>query len=85
MAGKKPVKEFRLNGVRAGIWGNTSKEGQFWFNVSVTRSYRDGEQWKESSNFGRDDLPALSKVADLALAWIVAEQAKFGHASEPEE
>src|SRR5262249_19552563 len=82
MTGKKPVHEIRLNGIRGAVWSNTNKEGQVWFNITVTRNYRDGDQWKESTNFGRDDLPALSKVADLVLAWIVSAQAKPNHERE---
>jgi hypothetical protein len=30
----------------------------------VQRIYKDGEDWKTSDSFGRDDLPLLSKVLD---------------------
>jgi hypothetical protein len=38
--------------------------------VTISRLYRDGDQWKDSSSFGRDDLPLLAKVADLVHTWI---------------
>ncbi|NLF73814.1 MAG: hypothetical protein GX575_32795, partial [Candidatus Anammoximicrobium sp.] len=28
------------------------------------------DQWKDSSSFGRDDLPLLVKVADQVHTWI---------------
>jgi len=32
--------------------------------------YKDGEEWKQSDSFGRDDLPLVAKVADMAHTWI---------------
>jgi hypothetical protein len=39
-------------------------------NVTFTRLYKDGDDWKTSSSFGRDELPLVAKVADLAHSWI---------------
>ena len=76
---KKPVHEVKLGSIRAAVWANKSEDGRTWFNVTIGRLYRDGEQWKDSASFRRDDLPLVAKVADLALAWILAEQAKLGN------
>ena len=35
-----------------------------------SRHHRDGNQWKDSASFGRDDLPQAIKVADKAHDWI---------------
>ena len=67
----QPVHEFRLSRIRATIWANRNKKGEAWYSVSVCRTYRDGDCWKDSQSFGRDDLPLLlSKASDLAYAWI---------------
>lgn len=66
----KPIHEIRLGTIRASIWANLSRDRRTYFNVTVTRLYRDGEQWKDSPSFGRDDLPVVGKVVDLAYAWI---------------
>ena len=34
------------------------------------RLYKDGDEWKRTDSFGRDDLPLVAKVADLAHLWI---------------
>jgi hypothetical protein len=34
------------------------------------RLYRDGDEWKTTASFGRDDLPLVSKAAEMAYAWI---------------
>lgn len=67
---KKPVHEIRLGRIRAAIWANQSNGSGAWFNVTVSRLYKDGDTWKDTSAFRRDDLPIVSKVVDMAYAWI---------------
>jgi hypothetical protein len=33
---------------------------------AVSRIYKDGDEWKQTESFGRDDLSLLAKVVDLA-------------------
>ncbi|MCA9124024.1 MAG: hypothetical protein KDB11_27785 [Planctomycetales bacterium] len=76
-AKKKPVHEIRLGCVKAAIWENESEQGVH-YNVTFSRLYKDGDEWKDSSSFGRDDLLLLGKVADLAHTWIY-EQSQNGN------
>ena len=66
---QKPVHEVRLGRIKAAIWANRTDNG-VRHNVTISRIYKDGEQWKDSSSFGRDDLPLVAKVCDLAHSWI---------------
>ncbi len=66
---KRPVHEIRMGCVRAAIWENETQNGTR-YNVTFSRLYRDGEQWKDSSSYGRDDLLLLAKVADQVHTWI---------------
>lgn len=72
MAQKKdePVHRIPLGRIVAAIWANKAKDGRVWFNVTITRSFKDGDQWRDTSTFGRDDLPIVAKAADMAYAWI---------------
>lgn len=65
----RPVHEVRVGRVRAAIWENQTDQGPR-HNVTVSRLYKEGDQWKDSSSFGRDDLPLVAKVVDLAHSWI---------------
>lgn len=65
----KPVHEVRLGRIKAAIWANDGENGTR-YNVTFSRIYKDGDVWKDSTSFGRDDLPLLAKVADLAHTWI---------------
>lgn len=64
-----PVQEVRLGAVKAAIWRNETENGAR-YNVTVTRIYRDGDQWRTTESFGRDELLLLAKVADHAHTWI---------------
>ena len=66
----RTVHEFRLGRIKAAIWENETQNGAR-HNVTLTRIYRDADdQWRDSSSFGRDDLPLVAKVVDRAHDWI---------------
>ena len=69
-ASNKPVHEVRLGRIRAAIWLNDTENGPR-YNVQISRLYKDQkDKWKDSASFGREDLPLVGKVADLAMVWI---------------
>ena len=70
MANDKPVHEIRLGRIKAVIWGNEIEGGGCRHNVQIRRLYKDGDDWKDSDSFGRDDLPLVAKIADMAHTWI---------------
>ncbi len=72
----KPVHEVRLGRIKAAIWANDTEQG-VRHNVTISRIYKDGNEWKTSHSFGRDELPLVQKVADMAHSWI------FQHGQEP--
>jgi len=57
----RPVHEIRHRNIRAAIWRNDTAKGPM-YNVTVSRSYRHGEQWKDSNSFAFDDLMNLAKA-----------------------
>lgn len=71
----KPVHEIKLGRLVAAIWRNEidSENGgtMVRHNVTFSRLYKpEGEQWRNSSSFGRDDLLLLGKLAERVHAWI---------------
>jgi hypothetical protein len=77
----RPVHVIRFGGIKAAIWRNQTSAGPI-HNVTLTRSYKDGDKWKESTSYGFDDLLTAAKCLDLAHTWIHeardAEQAEDG-------
>ena len=65
MANQKPVDEIRIGRAKATIWRNGTEEHPR-HNVTFSRLYKDGDQWKSTQSFGRNDLLVLAKVADQA-------------------
>ena len=81
MANHKPMDEVRIGRVKATIWKNgtedaprSSRDAPAYvaYNVTFSRLYKDGDQWKSTQSFGRSDLLTLAKVADLAHTRIYA-------------
>src|SRR5689334_19600686 len=64
-----PIHEVRLGQIKAAVWKNETEAG-VRYNVTFCRLYKDGEDWKSTDSFGRDDLLLLSKVADNTHSWI---------------
>ena len=64
-----PVKRFRIGNVTASVWKNEGTEKSF-FNVTLRRSYKDGDDWKDSDSLAHGDLLNASMVLTRAEAWI---------------
>lgn len=76
MPKEKPVHEVRLGAIKAAIWKNDTDNG-VRYNTTIRRLYKDGDDWKDTDSFGRDDLLVVAKVSDMAHTWIHQEaQAK---------
>ena len=65
-----PIHTIRMGLIKASIWRNQTRVGDR-HNVTLSRLYKNGEVWKESTRLGRDDLLVASKVLDQAHSWIV--------------
>ena len=73
-ATNKPIHEVRLGSIRAAVWREQAND-KVRFNVSVTRSYKDGEKWKTSDYFGREDLPKVAVVVQKVYEWTFSPEA----------
>jgi len=65
----QPVHKIRHGAISASIWRQESEKGPL-FNVTFQRSYKDGDTWKNSSSFGRNNLLVVSLIAARAFEWI---------------
>jgi hypothetical protein len=67
----KPKLEIRRGLIKVRIWQRRSKKGG-GYSLSVVRLFRNGDQWKESTRLGCDDIPLARLVLDEAYAWMLA-------------
>ena len=88
MEKKRPCYETRLGSIRVAIWENVTEGGatggngnggnsapRRWHNVSLTRRFKIGNQWKETSTFnGLGDLAQACRALQLAEQWITKRQ-----------
>ncbi len=65
----QPIHEIRKGLIKVRIWRKKTRDG-LRHTVSVTRLFRNGDSWKESTRFGRDDIPLIRLVLDDAHTWI---------------
>ena len=75
----KPVKVFRLRGVSASVFENHSKNSDrsvTFHKVSLQRTFKDGDEFKTTTSFGRDDLPVCVHVMQQAWAFILDAESK---------
>ena len=70
MAARKPVYKIRLGSINAAVWLNENGNDDVRYNVTIVRSYKDGNEWKDTTSFSRDDLPAVKTAIEMAYAWI---------------
>lgn len=66
---KQLVHEIRFGLIKCEIKLASTAHGDR-YDVSFVRLFRNGDKWQESTRFGRDDLPLVAKIADLAHTWI---------------
>jgi len=69
---KATVHEIRRGLIKVRIRQRKSQQGMR-YSLTVVRLYRNGDHWKESTRFGRDDIPIVRLVLDEAYGWIFME------------
>ena len=66
-----PVHNEKVGGIKVSTWENKSKEGVPFYTVSIQRSYKDGNDWKNTDSYRINDLPkvilALQKTYEKAV------------------
>ena len=70
---KSKTREFRYGLIKSVVAIRKTK-GVVRYTVSVVRLYRNGDQWKESTRFGPDDIPVMRLVLDKAYGWILLQK-----------
>ena len=77
----KPLKVFRLRGISASVFENHSKNTEraaTFHKVSLQRTYKDGDEFKTTTSFGRDELPICMHLMQQAWAFILDAESKRG-------
>jgi hypothetical protein len=74
-SGNIPVFAARHRALKASVWQNSGENGVF-FNVTVSRSFKEGDTWRESGSFGYDDVLIVAELLRTCHGFISREMAK---------
>lgn len=67
---RPPVYAKKVGNVRVCVWANGDEQRTF-FNVTIGRTYRDGEQFKESNSLnGLGDVACLTEALRHVADWL---------------
>lgn len=66
---RKPVYQLRHGLLKVRVWRKRTRSG-IRHTISVIRLFRNGDVWKESTRFGREDIPLIRLLLDKAHTWI---------------
>ncbi|MBI3036203.1 hypothetical protein HYY73_00380 [Candidatus Woesearchaeota archaeon] len=70
-----PDKKFKAGGVTATVWKGVSPKGAVYFNVQISRSYKDKDNnWKTASSFKESDLPKAMVLLQKAYEYVIGQQ-----------
>jgi len=74
----QPEKSFRMGLVSASVFANeyetADRKKKTRRNVVIQRSYKDGDEWKQTNSFGLGDLPAAVRVLELAQSYVESQE-----------
>lgn len=70
MEKNKPVKTLSLGCIEAAVWLNGNGKGNSWYSVTISRSYRVGEETRSTNSFRPGDLLPVVYVGVEAFLWI---------------
>lgn len=60
-----PVKKFRVGSVTAAVWKNDGN-----YSVTLQKSYKDGDEWKNTDTLFHADVVCAVKALERAEAFI---------------
>jgi hypothetical protein len=59
--GNVPVATIRNRSIKAAIWENHGPKGVF-HTVTITRSFKQGDEWRDSHSFSHNELLIVAKL-----------------------
>lgn len=72
MSNKQPAHKIHDGLMKVTIWGNAKKDGNGFYSVALTRSYKDGETWHTTNVFSGSELLKAANLLQQAYNWIMA-------------
>jgi len=68
--GKGPVSSVKVGGIKVDVWENKGEKANF-YSYTIQRSYKAGDEWKNTTSLRQQDLPkavlALQKAYEQSF------------------
>ena len=68
----KPVFSIKVGAISVAVWENTTTvEGKSFTsqNITVNRTYKDKDEWKQTSSLRFQDLPLVATAINKLMEW----------------
>lgn len=69
-ATNRPAQTYRSGAVQAAVWKNEPAAGGSYFSLTLSRSYKQADDWKSTASFSTRDLLDLRRVLTSAEQFI---------------
>ena len=70
----QPAAKFRVGWVTATVWKNEGNGDRPFFNAVLSKSYKDGDEYKDTDQLGHGDLLNGAKALERAEQFISEQQ-----------
>ncbi len=70
----EPIKKIKIGGVEVAVWENKSQEGNKFYNTTMERNYKDGEEWKKTNSLRDNDLPKAILALQKAYEFVAIKE-----------
>lgn len=67
----QPVKKFRIGYLTVNIWENEGQGDRTWYSVDIQRTFKDGDDLRNTSALNHADLLPAAHLLTKANAWIM--------------
>jgi hypothetical protein len=67
---EKPIHKISVGAIQVAVWENQGKEGNVFNSVSLQKTYKQGEEWKKTSNLKQNDLPKAVLALQKAFEYL---------------
>lgn len=77
VAPKAPDRKFRSGGITATVWKGISEKGTSYFNIQLSKSYKDKDNnWKTTGSFKDYEVPKAMVLLQKAYEYVILNQSE---------
>lgn len=64
-----PVFKTKIGLVKGTVWLNDT-----FYSVTISRSYKNGDEWHDTTTFGHDDMLNVAKIAERCELFVASKR-----------